>query len=142
MIKIFRLVLFLLLVFFILIPAAAQQRGQYASWWLTLEEGKRFFRTGAYGEALRSFEKAREDRRIHFSRLERELITVLSITQVRRFGDDLDYLEIYIERENRSAASAALRELYHYIPRANLRNSSNAALNAFGKLKNYPEADF
>ena len=142
MIKPFRSVLFLLLGCFILFPVSAQQRGQYASWWLTLEEGKRFYRAGAYGEALRSFEKAREDRRIHFSRLERDLITVLSITQVRRFGDDLGYLEVYIERENRSAAAAALRELYHYIPRANLRNSSNTALNAFGQLKNYPEADF
>ena len=142
MIKTIRPVLLLLLLCLFLVPAVSQQRGQSASWWLTLEEGKRFFRTGAYGEALRSFEKAREDRNIHFTRLERDLITVLSINQVRRFGDDLGYLEIYIERENLTTAAAVLRELYHYIPRANFRNSSSNALSALGRLKNYPEAEF
>ena len=133
--------LIVLLCCLFLVPAEAQQRRQ-DPWWLTLEEGKRFFRTGAYGDALRFFEKARENRKNFFTQMERELINVLSVHEVRRLRDDLGHLEIYIEREFRTRAAEALNELYYRVPKESFRNSSSAALAALGRLKSYPEAEY
>ncbi|MCL1814913.1 MAG: hypothetical protein FWG27_03705 [Treponema sp.] len=132
---------FVLLCCLILVPAAAQQR-RIDPWWITLEEGKRHFRNGAYGNALLCFENARENRKNYYAKMERDLITVLSIHEVRRLGDDLSFLEIYIEREFRTDAADALKELYYRVPKGNLHNSSKAALSEIGRLKNYPEAEY
>ena len=133
--------LFFLLSFLPLVPADAQQR-RLDPWWITLEEGKRSFRTGSYGNALKFFEDARENRRRYYEKMERDLITVLSIPEVRRLGDYLDHLEIYIEREFRRDAADALGELFYRVPKRTLNNSSRAALAALGRLKNYPEAEY
>jgi tetratricopeptide (TPR) repeat protein len=126
---------------FPVLSASAQQRGK-DPWWLTLEEGKRFFRNGEYGEALRRFENARDARKNRFAALERDFITVLSIHQVRRFKDDLGLVELYIQKEYRTAAAAALAELYHRVPREKLGNSASKALTELGRLKEYPDAEY
>ena len=123
------------------VPLGAQQR-RLDPWWITLEEGKRYFRTGAYGDALRFFEDARETRKNYYAKMERDIITVLSIHTVRKLGDDLGLLEKYIEKEFRVDAADALRELYYRIPKEKLNNSSNAVLVELGRLKNYPEAEY
>ena len=130
-----------LLCFFTLIPAFSQQR-RVDPWWITLEEGKRSFRAGAYGDAFRFFESARESRKNYYAKMERDLITVLSITTVRKLGDDLGLLEGYIEKEFRVDAADALKELYYRVPKEKLRNSSKAALAELGRLKDYPEAEY
>ena len=127
--------------FFVFCSASAQQRRD-DPWWITLEEGKRYFRTGAYGDALRYFEDARESRKTYYAKMERDLITVLSLHTVRKLGDDLALLERYIEKEFRVDAAAALKELYYRIPKESLKNSSAAALAGLGRLKNYPEAEY
>jgi len=121
--------------------SGAQQRRQ-DPWWITLEEGKRCFRSGAYGDALRLFENARENRKNYYAVMERELITVLSIYEVRRLKDDLGLLETYIEKEFRTVAQDALKELYYRVPKDSLNNSSSAALSNMQRLKNYPEAEY
>jgi tetratricopeptide (TPR) repeat protein len=136
-----RVSLLVLLCLLSLVPAEAQQR-RLDPWWLTLEEGKRYFRNGAYGDALRFFEQAREDRKNYFAKMERDLITVLSIREVRRFDDDLGLLETYIERNFRTDAANALKELYYRIPKESFDNSSAAALTELGRLKSYPEAEY
>ncbi|MDR0448792.1 MAG: hypothetical protein LBH07_09010, partial [Treponema sp.] len=73
-----RLLLQIFFYFLVLFPAKAQQR-KVDPWWLILEEGKRHFRTGIYGDALRSFENARENRKKYYSKMEQDLINVLSI---------------------------------------------------------------
>jgi len=122
-------------------PCGAQQRRQ-DPWWITLEEGKRSFRTGAYGDALRFFENARENRKNYYAKMEQDLIAVLSLHQVRRFNDDLGLLEIYLQKEFRTTAADALNELYYRVPKDSLDSSSAAALSALGRLKNYPEAEY
>ena len=134
--------LFFLLCCLVLVPAAVTQQRRDDPWWITLEEGKRYFRTGAYGEALRYFEDARESRKTYYAKMERDLITVLSLHTVRRLRDDLGLLEKYIEREFRVDAADALKELYYRVPKGSLNNSSNAALAQLSRLKNYPEAEF
>ncbi|GHV86398.1 hypothetical protein AGMMS50230_20060 [Spirochaetia bacterium] len=111
-------------------------------WWLTLEQGKRYFRTGAYGDALRSFENARDSRKNYYAKMERDLVTVLSIHEVRRLGDDLGLVEMYIEKQFRVDAADALKELYYRVPKEQLHNSAKAALAELGKLKSYPEAEY
>jgi tetratricopeptide (TPR) repeat protein len=135
------LIFLLILVFPVVCPVFAQQR-RVDPWWVTLEEGKRHFRTGSYGNALRLFEEARESRKDYFAKKERDLIAVLSLHTVRRLGDDLALAERYIEREFRVDAADALKELYYRVPKSRLNNSSNAALAELGRLKNYPEADY
>ena len=134
--------LLVLLCCLVLIPAADAQQRKDDPWWITLEEGKRYFRTGAYGDALRYFEDARASRQTYYAKMERDLITVLSLHAVRRLRDDLGLLEVYIEREFRVDAADALKELYYRVPKGKLNNSSNAALAELSRLKNYPEAEY
>ncbi|MDR2314719.1 MAG: hypothetical protein LBE02_09340 [Spirochaetaceae bacterium] len=121
--------------------AAAQQPGQ-DPWWYTLEQGKGYFRNGAYGDALRFFQNARDRRKNFYEKLERDFITVLSIHAVRRLQDDLALVEVYIEKEFQVNAADALKELYYRVPRERFHNSARAALAELGRLKNYPEAEY
>ncbi|MDR2768451.1 MAG: hypothetical protein LBB82_09035, partial [Treponema sp.] len=110
--------------------------------WLTLEQGKRLFREGEYGEALKCFENARREKESKYAKLEQDLIAVLSIREVRRLGDDLGRVDVYIQKEFRVAAANALNELYYKFPRTALKNSALQALESLGSLKNYPEAEY
>ena len=111
-------------------------------WWYTLEEGKRLYSGGAYGNALIAFEDARRERISRFTRMEQDLITVMSMPEVRRFGDSLEFIERYIAAHNETAAAAALAELYYRLPKDSLNGSANRALEELNRLKNYPEAEF
>jgi hypothetical protein len=110
--------------------------------WLSLERGKRLFHEGEYGEALKCFEDARREKETKYARLERDLIAVLSLHEVRRLGDDLALVEAYIQKEFRTAAAVALNELYYRFPRAGMQNSAKKALESLGSLKKYPEAEY
>jgi tetratricopeptide (TPR) repeat protein len=77
-----------------------------------------------------------------YTKMEQDLIAVLSLPEVRRFGDSLDQLETYILNRDIINMRKAFDELYYRIPRERLNNSSNAALKAFGTLKQYPEAEY
>ena len=111
-------------------------------WWYTLEQGKMEFRKGDYGNALLAFEDARRQRRAMYERMERSLIDLLSIGEVRRLGDSLDWVERYIEERHYAAAGEALNELYYRVPKGGLNNSAAAALTSLGALKDYPEAEY
>jgi tetratricopeptide (TPR) repeat protein len=111
-------------------------------WWYTLERGKVMFRQGDYGSALLAFEDARRLRRVMYERMERNLIDLLSIREVRRMGDSLDWVERYIQEKRYADAAAVLEELYYRIPRERFNNSATAALTALGTLKDYPEAEY
>jgi len=130
----FILIVFLLCAF----PVSSQER----PWWHSLEQGKLSFRSKDYGNALLSFEDARRQRRAMFERMEQDFINILSINEVRRMGDALDWVERYIYERRHTAAAAALEELYYRIPKASLGNSATNALEALGKLKDYPEAEY
>ena len=81
--------------FFILIflTCSAVYAQTQRNWWYTLERGKQMFRQGDYGSALLAFEDARRQRQAVYERLERHLINLLSIIEVRRIGDSLDLVE-------------------------------------------------
>jgi len=111
-------------------------------WWLSLERGKQQFRAGDYGAALLSFEDARRSRRAMYEQMERDLIVLLSVNEVRRIGDSLEIIEKYSKDKFYNRAYAALQELYYRVPKASLNNSAAAALEATGKLKDYPEAEY
>jgi tetratricopeptide (TPR) repeat protein len=111
-------------------------------WWYTLEQGKLYFRNGAYGDALLAFEDARRQRRAQFARMEQDLIDILSTPDLRRLGDSLDRVETYIMERNYPNAAAALGELYYRVPRDSLNNSASLALTVLGGLKDYPEAEY
>jgi tetratricopeptide (TPR) repeat protein len=111
-------------------------------YWYTLEQGKRYFRSGDYGEALVAFEGARDQRRSLYRRMEQDLIDLLSIPDVRRLGDSLDLVEEYIAERGHIAAADALAELYYRTPRASLGNSAQAALAAIGRFKEFPDAEY
>ncbi|MDR0410601.1 MAG: hypothetical protein LBH75_01325 [Treponema sp.] len=110
-------------------------------WWL-LEQGKTFFRNGAYGQALMAFEDAKRTRKAMFEQMEQDLIVVLSMRDVRRMHDSLDDVEQYIMRNRLDQAARALKELYYKTPRDSLGGSANNALKAIDALKSYPEAEY
>jgi tetratricopeptide (TPR) repeat protein len=110
--------------------------------WFTLEEGKKAFRAEDYGAALSRFENARAQRRRRYTRMEQAFIALLSISEVRRFGDSLDSIEKYIAERSQVDAGAALDELFYRVGRDALRNSAKTALDFFGRLKEYAEAEF
>jgi len=134
-----RFILCLILIFLCSVSVFGQTQ---RDWWYTLERGKQMFRQGDYGSALLAFEDARRQRRVMYERLERQLINLLSITEVRRIGDSLDWVERYIQDRRHADAADALAELYYRIPKESLNNSATAALNALGTLKDYPEAEY
>lgn len=107
-----------------------------------MEQGKSFFREGDYGSALLAFEDARRQRQTMYSRMEQDLINILSISEVRRMGDYLDQLEFYIADRGQVDAAAALAELYYRVPKDSLDNKASRALTEIGKFKDYPEAEY
>jgi tetratricopeptide (TPR) repeat protein len=130
----------LIVLFFLCVNAAGAQTQR--NWWYTLEQGKVMYRQGNYGSALLAFEDARRERRTMFDRMERDFIDLLSVREVRRMGDSLEWVEQFIRDRRYAAAAAALEELYYRVPRESLKNSASAALTAFGALKDYPEAEY
>ena len=118
------------------------QEPLYQPWWFTLETGIRHFRDGSYGQALMSFEAARRDRHSHFSLMEEDLIRFLSIAEVRWLGDNLDFVEWYIEEFNETRANAILNEIYHFFPKESFNNSVDQVLIQLDNLKRYPEAEY
>jgi tetratricopeptide (TPR) repeat protein len=110
--------------------------------WYILEEGKKFFREGDYASALVSFEDARNVRLQVWERRERTFISLLSIHEVRRFGDALDIVERYITERNQFEAAEALGELVYYLGRDALKNSAKTTLSFFSLMKEYPEAEY
>jgi tetratricopeptide (TPR) repeat protein len=117
-------------------------RAQEGSWWYTLERGKLLFRQGDYGNALLAFEDARRQRHDRYAGMERDFINFLSIPEVRRIGDSLSALELYIGEGNQAGAAEILAELYYRLPRETYRDSALRALEELGKFKDYPEAEY
>jgi tetratricopeptide (TPR) repeat protein len=124
---------------FFALPVFAQET---RPWWYTLEEGKRFFRDGAYGNALMAFDDARRARAAQFSRMEQDMINLLSLPEVRRLGDSLERVEAYISEKKQPAAAAALAELYPRLPKASLGGSVSRVLEGLDRLKAYPDAEY
>jgi len=111
-------------------------------WWYTMEQGKLLFRKGSYGDALITFEDARRQRIAQFTRLEEDFIFLLSMPEVRRFGDSLEYVEWYISERRENAAATALNELYYRVPKDTINGSVSRALKELDRLKSYPEAEY
>ena len=142
--NILKKVIFAFILYSIFMPVtlrAQDTRAAPRGWWYTFENGKIQFRQGNYGRAFRSFDEARQQKRAFFERLERNFIDLLSISEVRRIGDALDWVERYIQERHYAGASDALEELYYRIPRESLNNSAKTALSALGSLKDFPEAE-
>jgi tetratricopeptide (TPR) repeat protein len=131
-----------LFVFLLLSGTGWAQRQIERPYWFILEQGKQYLKNGDYGDALLAFEDARRLRRGMYTRMERDMIELLSIPEVRRLEDSLDQVEQYIADRNRLEAAAALRELYYRLPRESLGGSARKALEQFDRLKNYPEAEY
>ena len=123
-------------------PAAQQPWSAVQPWWYTLEQGKHYFRSGSYGDALMAFEDARRGRLAQFTRMEQDLILLLSNPAVRVLGDSLEYIERYIADRNETRAAEVLAELYYRVPKDSLKGSAKLALEELDRLKNYPEAEF
>ena len=139
----FRIKFFLSFILLVLVTGIGVAQQETAPpWWYTLEEGKLQFRSGAYGDALISFEDARRARLDQFTRMEQDMILLLSTPDVRRLGDSLDFIETYIDLHHETAAAAALAELYYRVPKDSLKGSAREALEELDRLKNYPEAEY
>ena len=108
-----------------------QSTGQ--PWWYLLELGKSHFRSGSYGDALTAFEDARRGRLNQFTRFEDDFILLLSKPDVRRLGDSLEWVELYIAERRESAAAAALAELYYRVSKTTFKNSVALALKEFNR---------
>jgi len=121
--------------------APGQVPMRYA-WWYALEQGKQSFRSGAYGDALMFFEDARRQRRSMYEQMERDFIDLLSLTPVRRMGDSLEKVDTYAREKRYDRAAAALDEAYFRYPKSSFNDSALAVLDALGKMKDYPEAEY
>ena len=111
-------------------------------YWYTMERGKQHFQNGAYGDALLAFEEARYQRRMEYAKMEQDMIALLSMPEVRYFGDSLMLIELYIADRHQINAAQALEELYYRVPRAEIGGSARRALEYLDQLKSYPEAEY
>jgi hypothetical protein len=107
-----------------------------------MERGKLLFRDGNYGDALLAFEDARRQRLAAFGRMEKNLVELLSLPELRRLGDSLEGVETYLSEHYHPDASAALEALYYHAGKEELGNSAARALETLGRLKEYPEAEY
>ena len=140
-----KLFLGIVFIFFISLFSFAQtpvSQSPARVWWYTLEQGKQYFRSGSYGDALIAFDNARRQRFEQFTLMEQDLILLLSKPEVRRLGDSLELVEKYIDYYHEDRAKAALAELYYRVPKDSLNGSAKQALEALGRLKSYPEAEY
>jgi tetratricopeptide (TPR) repeat protein len=138
-----RLELALALATLIFVPARqTQAQSTQRPYWYVLEEGKRNFDAGEYGNALLDFEDARNIRRALYAGMEQAVIDVLSLGEVRLYKDNLSMVEKYINDRGQFRAKEALDELYYRAGKESLKNSVQNALAALKNLKEYPEADF
>jgi tetratricopeptide (TPR) repeat protein len=128
--------------FLLLLLPGLPVRAQEGAWWYALERGKLFFRQGDYSGALLAFEDARRQRYDRYAGMERDFINFLSIPEVRRIGDSLDALELYVKERDQAGAAEILAELYYRLPRETYGNSALRALEELGKFKEYPEAEY
>lgn len=123
------------------LPLWAQRQAE-RPYWYSLERGKQLFRNGDYGNALMAFEDARRDRRDMYTRMKDDMITVLSIPEVRRMGDSLEFIEPYIVERYHINAAAALEEVYYRVSKAAINGSANRVLEELDRLKAFPEAEY
>ncbi|MDR1900822.1 MAG: hypothetical protein LBQ88_00870 [Treponema sp.] len=130
------------LIFFLCFAFTAGAQQVEGTWWFSLEKGKRYFRNGEFGNALMCFEDARRERREMYTGMERDMIELLSLPEVRRLGDRLEQVEAYIKDRYQPKAERVLREVYYRIPRENLNSSVNGILEELKRLKEYPEAEY
>jgi hypothetical protein len=89
-----------------------------------------------------AFEDARRDRRDMYTRMKDDMITVLSIPEVRRMGDSLEFIEPYIVERYHINAAAALEEVYYRVSKAAINGSANRVLEELDRLKAFPEAEY
>jgi tetratricopeptide (TPR) repeat protein len=125
-------------------PVAAPSAGERenAPYWYKLEQGKRLFRSGSYGEALTLFETARNDRQTFYEDCRAAVLTLLSLSEVRAMEDNLDRITAFAEERYYTAANAAFAELFFRVPREKLSGAASASLDLFDHLKAYPEAEY
>jgi tetratricopeptide (TPR) repeat protein len=135
-------VVFLLLYSLIYSLSLWAQRQTERPYWYSLEQGKQLFRNGDYGNALMAFEDARRDRRDMYTRMKDDMITLLSIPEVRRMGDSLALIEPYITDRYHINAGVALQEVYYRVPKTALNGSANRVLEELERLKAFPEAEY
>jgi tetratricopeptide (TPR) repeat protein len=133
---------FTLFIFHFPLSSAYAQNARARPYWFTMERGKNYFRGGEYGEALLAFEDARNQRRNQYSRLEQDMINLLSIPEVRRLGDNLDFIERYIADKHVISANQVLEEVYYRVGRESLGNSAYKIHDVLKRLKDYPEAEY
>jgi tetratricopeptide (TPR) repeat protein len=131
-----------LIVFFLSVPLSTIRAQAARPYWFIMEQGKNYFRSGEYGKALLAFETARNQRRDQYARLEQDMINLLSIAEVRRLGDNLDFIERYIADRHVVSASRALEEVYYRVGRESLGNSAYKTLDVLKQLRDYPEAEY
>jgi tetratricopeptide (TPR) repeat protein len=74
--------------------------------------------------------------------MEKDLIELMSLPEVRRIGDSLELVESFARERRYDSAADALDDLYYRLPKERFNNSAKAALEALGSLKNYPEAEY
>ncbi|MDR2052088.1 MAG: hypothetical protein LBP80_01620 [Treponema sp.] len=136
-------IFFGLSVFFCLsLPLSFVHAQSARPYWFTLEQGKNYFRDGEYGRALLAFEDARNQRRNQYTRMEQDMINLLSVPEVRRLGDNLDFIERYIAERHVVSAARVLEEVYYRAGRESLGNSAGRVLDVLKRLKDYPEAEY
>ncbi|GHV82646.1 hypothetical protein AGMMS49991_12040 [Spirochaetia bacterium] len=111
-----------------------------------MERGKLYFRNGAYGEALLAFEDARNRRRNRYTRMEQDMISLLSTPEVRQMKDDLDLIERYIADKHLLNAANVLEEVYYrfpgLFPNTAEKRSASRILEVLKAIKEYPEAEY
>jgi tetratricopeptide (TPR) repeat protein len=129
----------LMIAFTVALPAQVRTERPY---WFVMEQGKNWFRAGRYGDALLAFEDARDQRRDTYARMEQDMINLLSLPDVRRLADNLDWVELYIAERHIVSARQALDEVYYRYGRTELDGSVYKVLDILGTLKDYPEAEY
>ena len=129
-------------VFFLLCTIGVPAQISDETYWLILEKGKRFYRTGEYGKALIAFEDAKRKKDAFYGRMQEDFISFLSLNEVRLLGDSLSKIEQYLKDKPNQRISEIIAEIKFQFSDDTIQDSPEKILSLFDRLRLFPEAEY
>jgi tetratricopeptide (TPR) repeat protein len=111
-------------------------------YWLLLERGKQYYRSKEYGKALIAFEDAKRNKDELYLRMQKDFIEFLSADEVRRLGDSISKISLYLKDKPNKRISDIIAEVQFNFSDSVIQDSAKKIISLFDIMRLYPEAEY
>ena len=111
-------------------------------YWLLLERGKQYYRSKEYGKALIAFEDAKRNKDEMYLRMQKDFIEFLSADEVRRLGDSISKISLYLKDKPNKRISDIIAEVQFNFSDSVIQDSAKKIISLFDIMRLYPEAEY